>query len=267
MHGINCLGTDVSLPCTSPNGDNRGIRILCHNVFWFQGAPFAPEMPGGPVPQIFEEIVSFYRRMDPDVICLQEVQSEAVFGDLLSAFAMDGAYCPGGVLAQYGGVVMWKTGSTVSAPDWSNDPPQRMWQMAVAPGSGELTVCNVHLPSNRQLGRERSRVRRVEELRAATCGNPQVVAGDFNEAPGGGVGEFMRSAGFLDAAEVAGKADAPTSINGNRGDQIWIHTAIASRLVAYGAATDTDLVTSVPEKSHLSDHLPLWVDIEIGDGH
>jgi|GEM_PF-471354 endonuclease/exonuclease/phosphatase family metal-dependent hydrolase len=254
----------MSFPDTSPTGDIRRIRILCQNVFWFQGAPFAPEMPGEPVPQIFEDLVSLYSRLDPDVICLQEVQSEAVFGDLLSAFGMEGTYCPGGVLAQYGGVMMWKTGSKVADPDWLNDPPQRMWQMAVAPGSGELTVCNVHLPSNRQLGRERSRVQRVEELRAATSGGPNVVVGDFNEAPGGAVGEFMQSTGFLDAAEVTGKANAPTSINGNRGDQIWIQAAMANRLVAYGVATDTDLETSVPEKSHLSDHLPLWIDIEIG---
>jgi endonuclease/exonuclease/phosphatase family metal-dependent hydrolase len=243
----------------------KRLRILCHNVFWFQGAPFEPEMPGKPQGRVFEALVELYKGLNADVICLQEIQSETVFGDLKIALGMDGEYCRGGVLKQYGGTMMWKTGCRVTPYDWSNDPPQRMWQQARVPETGVLRVCNVHLPSNRQLGRERSKLRRIEELRSATQVGPQVFLGDFNEPPGGPVSDFMGSLGYMDAAEMTGRSKDPTSLNGNRGDQIWVSRFARDRMVGYGVLSARGLETSVVGKTHLSDHLPLWIEMEIDD--
>jgi len=248
---------------STEQGLKERFRILCHNVFWFQGVPFEPEVPGIPDAGVFEDLVAMYLDLDPYVICLQEIQSHEVFLSLKHALGMEGEYRAGGVLQQYGGSVLWKSGTGFGPCGWSDDPPQRMWQQATVPGSGKLLICNVHLPSNRQLGREGSRLRRIEELGVATLAEPSLVLGDYNEAPGGPVSEFMQSLGYLDVAEMVGRTQTPTSINGNRGDQIWLHGSAGNRLLGYDVIDIADMETGVSGKTYLSDHLPLWIDLEM----
>lgn len=241
------------------------ICILCHNAFWFQGAPFEPEAPGEPEDGVFRALVALYRGLNADAICLQEVQGEAVFRRLREALRMRGAFRAGGRLRQYGGAMLWRSGARVADSGGVEDPPQRMWQVArVSVDEGEVVVCNVHLPSARQLGRAAAAKRRVEELAAAVEAGPDVVAGDFNEAPGGPVGAFLAEAGYVDTAVLAGKEDTGTSLGGKRGDQIWVRAPWASRVIEYGVVPMAKLAASMDGKTHLSDHLPLWVRLEAG---
>ena len=127
-----------------------------------------------------------------------------------------------------------------------------------------VTVCNVHLPSARQLGREGAAVRRIEELAASIQSLPDVVLGDFNEPPGGAVTQFISRNGYQDAAVLMGRPDVPTSVGGSRGDQIWVRSDLRERVLEYGVLAKEDLAISLGEKVYLSDHVPLWVRLEAG---
>jgi endonuclease/exonuclease/phosphatase family metal-dependent hydrolase len=62
---------------------------------------------------------------------------------------------------------------------------------------------------------------------------------------------------------MVGRTQTPTSINGNRGDQIWLHGSAGNRLLGYDVIDIADMETGVSGKTYLSDHLPLWIDLEM----
>jgi endonuclease/exonuclease/phosphatase family metal-dependent hydrolase len=237
------------------------ITLLSHNIFWLQGVPFLTDRPEGPRPDVLDALVRIYNRVEPDVICLQEVQSAEAFDRIQSALGLQGAYCPGAVHPQYGGATLWESGRLVTDGLVAHDPPHRIRQLVevAIDGAPRLTVCHVHLPSNRQLGKEASALRRVEEIRAATASVPDVVVGDFNEFAGGKVSVFLTDSGYVDVAAARGMGDVPSSIGGRRGDQIWVRKDLEHRVAEYGVLRKEDLKTDLPGITHLSDHLPLWI--------
>ena len=239
------------------------VRIVTHNAFWFQGAPFATDQPGPPDAIVLAALVDVYRDLQPDVLAVQEVQDESAFAALGGALDLPGAYCPGGELVQYGGAVFDRAGGAIV--DWRTTPttPQRMWQVVSAAG---VRVCNVHLPSSRQLGVAAAAERRLAELRAALS---QLADGGvigrwgfrLGWPPGGPVTELLSSAGYIDAAVHTGQADLPTALGGGRGDQIWVHESLVERLAEYGVVPTGRFAADAPAKEHLSDHLPVWVEL------
>jgi len=246
------------------------MQILSHNCYWFQGHPFDSDAPGAPHEEIFPALVALYRRIGAGLVCLQEVQDEAAFRLLAGELGMDGRHTPGGALPQYGGAVLWRGGgggellidSAATGP-----PPQRMWQLARS-ASG-LVVANVHLPSARQLGSELAAAARVAEMETVLGADtsPDVVLGDFNEQPGGPVGGLLSERGYLDAAVLGDCAARPTALGGGRGDQIWIREGLRASLVEYAVPEPETLATGIAGKKYLSDHLPLWVVLDVEGGH
>lgn len=237
---------------------------MCHNAFWFQGRPYAPDRPGGAVPEILARLVQVYRRLEPDVLCLQEIQSEGVFQGLREQMEMPGAYCPGGALPQYGGAVLWREGELLS--DWrgGDDPPERMWQIVEAPfAGGVVRVANVHLPSSRHLGEERAAGRRLEEMETVASHGPapDMIVGDFNEQPGGPLGKLLAAHGYEDAAVLAGRTHIGTTPGNRRNDQIWVIQRFWDSVADYGATPNDEMVADVPGKEHLSDHFPVWIEL------
>ncbi len=241
------------------------LRIVTHNAFWFQGAPFAKDRPGQPAPAVLASLAELYRGLRPDVLAIQEVQDARSFDLLAEALPLPGRYCPGGELAQYGGAVFFPSGDYVA--DWRCSPlrPQRMWQVVqVAAGEAPaIQICNIHLPSSRQLDPAAAGPRRIEELCVALgqLRPPAVVVGDFNEPPGGPVGKHLGERGFLDAAELAGLGEKATALGGGRGDQVWIHNTLRDRLLEYAAVDRAALKAGGGEKEYLSDHVPLCVTL------
>ena len=243
----------------------RPLRIVCHNVFWFQGRPFASDRPDGAAPEILEPLVHLYHRLAPDALCLQEIQSRAVFEGLGERLGMTGAYCPGGTLAQYGGVVFWTSGGRVTDSRSLADPPERMWQIV---DIGAVRVANVHLPSSRHLGEGRAADRRLEEVRQVVDRDrrPDVVVGDFNEQPGGPLGKLLTDRGYRDAAALTGRTHIATTPAGRRNDQIWVIERRSDAVTDYGAVPDKEMRTDAPGKEHLSDHFPVWIELAVGPG-
>jgi len=246
------------------------LRIASSNCFWFQGRPFAPDRPGEPVPGILGPLAGLYRRLEPGLLCIQEVQSAAAFGAVSGAAGMAGSWCPGAELVQYGAAVLWSAGSAWRLAADSRraaPPPQRVWQVVELPAAGgALRVANVHLPSSRQLSEETAERRRREEMGAVLTHGADIVLGDFNEQPGGPLGEFLAGRGYFDAAALTGRAHLGTTPKGRRGDQIWVAERLRERVAGYGAVPGAEMRSDLPGKDYLSDHFPVWVDLDMAGG-
>ncbi len=242
------------------------LTILSHNVFWFQGAEFPTDKPGKPVPNVLEGLVRLYRAIAADVLCFQEIQDEGTFRLLGEALGLPGRYTPGGTLRQYGGATFWREGA-YRRDSLSCEPrPQRMWQLTDAsPGrAGAVCLCNVHLPSSRQLG-PAAGTRRLQELACMIEDEPRpmIILGDFNEMPGGPVGEYLASMGYCDAAAITGQTFRPSGLGDGRGDHIWVHSSLAERVIEYGVLPKERMIAAPAGEEYLSDHLPLWLTLEM----
>ena len=245
------------------------LTVLSHNVFWFQGVPFPSDRPPEPDVEVLQRLCAIYRALHPDVICLQEIQSRKTFERVSGTLGMSGCYCPGTALPQYGGAVFWRGdgGREVRNSQEAAVKTQRMWQMVeVQGGVGGVQICNIHLPSDRQLGPERAAAQRKAELEESirNCGaGLDLIVGDFNEQPAGPIAVCLEQNGYLDAAVVSEHADFPTTIGGGRGDCIWISRKMGGdRMLTHGVARRQDLACMDTGKSYLSDHLPLWITLE-----
>jgi len=236
------------------------MTILTHNVFWFQGVPFAGDEPGEPDGEIVNQLCVIYQQIGADVICLQEIQSRAAFDVVAERMGMDGCYCPGGSLVQYGGAVLWRSGCgrVIDDSRAASPVPQRMWQIVEI---GGLRLCNIHLPSARQLGAERAAAQRLAESQDAVgwCDmRPDVIAGDFNEPPGGPTGQWLARQGYVDAVATG----QVTRLHKGRLDYIWIKASIISDHLHRSAADWEQLACDHAGKEALSDHLPLWIVLD-----
>jgi endonuclease/exonuclease/phosphatase family metal-dependent hydrolase len=92
---------------------------------------------------------------------------------------------------------------------------------------------------------------------------PDVILGDFNEQPGGPLGDFLKDSGYADAAVLTGRQTLGTTPKSRRGDQIWVTSELIDQVRDYGVIPEAHMRTDLPGKEHLSDHFPLWVDLAI----
>lgn len=242
------------------------LRILSHNAYWFQGHPFSDSRPGPPNPPILGALARLYRELSPDAVCLQEVQDEPSFAEAASALKFEGHYCPGGRRPHYGGAVFWRRGRYLG--DWRDAPatPQRVWQVfevPLRPGVA-VSVAGVHLTSARHMSEAEASCTRVADL---TClldvgKKPIVIAGDFNEPPSGSASAFLAHQGYIDVATLVDDAPASTGVNKSRSDQIWLLESCLPAFRGFTAISWERLACHVPGKTTLSDHLPLYVDLD-----
>jgi len=242
---------------------NKNFRIVSHNAYWFQGVPFEGTNPGSPAPAIFAGLIEVYRSLQPDLLCLQEVQSAEVAEQLADALGMHAFHTPGKVRTQYG--VASLTSRTAGVADWQAHGKcvDRAWQLIcveVAPRT-TLTVANVHLPSGRQTSPEQTRRLQRAELLDVIGFEPDVLCGDLNDSPGGIVTETMQASGYVDAACLRRRENLPSNIAGWRGDYIWVHGRDANSVIEYGAFAGDFRPAEATGKTFLSDHLPIWIDL------
>ena len=244
----------------------KKFTVLSHNVFWFQGVPFLTDQPPSPNMDILERLCAIYKAVEADVVCLQEIQNRETFEAVAECLGMQGCYCSGKTLSQYGGALFWHRGRgrPLQNSDSSTVQTQRIWQTAelLTANNTSFTLGNVHLPSSRQLGAEGAAVQRVaelEELIDSFEGGLDMIVGDFNERPGGRIAACMERHGYVDAAVHFKRFDAPTNLSGGRGDYIWVKREMLSCVQAFDVVEKQDFVSRFSGKSYLSDHLPLWV--------
>lgn len=243
------------------------LRILSHNAYWFQGHPYPDSEPGDPCDPVLEGLVDLYRNIDPDVICLQEVQSEASFAAAVKALEYHGQYCPGARRIHYGGAMLWKRGDYLGDYRDTEAQPQRVWQLAEARlnGNARLPIASVHLTSTRHITEAEASCTRVADLAQMLERNPRpmVIAGDFNEAPSGSSSAFLAHLGYVDTATLVDDAPESTGVNKSRSDQIWIHQELLPAFRGFEAIGWDRLRCDIPGKVALSDHLPLRIDLDV----
>lgn len=243
----------------TPPGHRKRCTLVSHNVFWFQGVPFLTDQPAAPQAEIWKRLCEIYQTIQPDVLCLQEIQSDAVAQAVAERLGMAHVYHRGGNFPQYGGAVFsrWPMQEIAFPQDVSID--RVLLGVAVhLPDFPALHLANVHLPSSRQRGAEGGQTQRLLELSMLT-GKADLLLGDFNETPDGKSAAFLKERGYADVAEICGAGKEPSNIaaSGHRGDMIWLSENLTSRLDGYFVIPKEKLAFNDLEKTFLSDHLPV----------
>jgi endonuclease/exonuclease/phosphatase family metal-dependent hydrolase len=245
------------------------LRLVSHNAFWFQGFPFGGDQPGPANGDVLRALAGLYRELAPDVLCVQEVQSPETATALAEALEMEFVYAPGGGYPQYGAAVYspWPLAGRPSAAVEALD--RIILRVEVAPRErAPLLVANVHLPSNRQRGKAGGAAQRAAEVHVAVAPDPEtgrpvdVALGDLNEDPDGPCAGLLAGWGYADAALAQGMGEVASNVKGNkRGDQIWLAPDVARRLERYFVVDGERLAIGWGEKTALSDHLPIGIDL------
>ena len=246
----------------------KALTILSHNTFWFQGVPFLSDIPPEPDVGILRQLCDIYREVSPDIICLQEIQSQKTFELVSEYLEMPGCYNSGVMFPQYGGAVFWRphVGRQIYNSHCSSLKTQRIWQIVeLKTDNRHLRICNIHLPSNRHLGSEQAAVQRISELQDVIWNSgerPDIILGDFNEIPGNSTGTFLKTQDYIDTAILSNNGNIHTNISDKRGDYIWIDKQMTNCTLKYDVTTKQNLAFNAIDKQYLSDHLPLWITIE-----
>ena len=245
------------------------IKLVSHNVYWFQGHPFQGDRPETADPRILKRLAALYLEQQADILCLQEIQSREVFNSIALAAKMKGAFAEGRVYGQYGGCVCTRHEFEPEPP--ADCEPGALERMAllckVSAGQTALGIGNIHLTSGRQSGKDRAgaaRLREMEGIFHLAGGKIDILCGDFNEHAGGGVSRFLEENGYTNAASLGGKREI-ASLAGctSGGDQIWVRESMKDSVADYGVICDGFSISDVPGKKFLSDHLPVWIVVDV----
>ncbi|RJS85708.1 hypothetical protein CW702_00780 [Candidatus Bathyarchaeota archaeon] len=228
------------------------LKIVTHNVYWFQGSSFAEEKPGEPLEEVLKRLIDIYSRLNPDILCLQEIQSDRAAEEIAEKLRMRYFYTKGVLFPYYGGAIFLKEGVKVLRYQYSKKNVTRMWQklsVRLAPGK-TVTLCNLHLPSGRLLGKE-SLMYRLRDLKQVLNEgvDPDIVVGDFNEPPHGPVYEYMLWKGYIDIAK-----EEPTTLGETRVDYTWVHRRILKTILEYSVYRN---ILFAERNIFLSDHYPI----------
>jgi endonuclease/exonuclease/phosphatase family metal-dependent hydrolase len=205
--------------------------------------------------------VRVVRAINPDVLCLQEVPRHLLSGHRIAAFAARcGLYWSGGHRGSGGTTVMSSLRMDVT------DGQHRPLKVARLQRERGYAVSHVRLPGqpvavtfvsmHLSLDAGERAAHTATILEALPADEPLVVAGDLNEGPDGRAWKAI--AGRLRVASV----DAPTFPAANPGHRLDVIFASPQLPVMPTCTRDTveldraDLVAA-------TDHLPVWVDLDL----
>jgi len=244
------------------------LKIITHNVYWFQGFPSRwGEEKVDEFPDVLDALTQLYASAKVDVLCLQEVHRSDLAEKIACELNMTtNFHVPGGFRPDYGGVVMSR-GKAKYRDCVEVDGTPRHERVHVHASiecdKGELELAMLHLPSNRFADSlDSADAARVAELECALTESPRpnLVVGDMNCLPGSTPYQFMLDSGYIDVA-VATDDD---SAQKRRRDYIWLDKKHATRLKAFSVLDgETFSRTSVQgEIWHLSDHPPLLMELQ-----
>lgn len=244
------------------------MKILTHNVYWFQGHPtrWGAERVVE-VPKVVEALAALYRSLAPDLLCLQEVHRPALADTLARELGMTAwLHAPGGLRPDYGGTILSRRAATLEdrtrAPGLP--PHERVHLRAtLATGHGSLEVAMVHLPSNRFAGTGpgAGEAARMAELRRVLSDPPRpaIVLGDMNCRSDSAPCRLMAGSGYIEAGDATGTPPSPA----RRVDYIWIDRAWAGRAAAFAVPDGGAFARTSPggQPWRLSDHPPLLLEL------
>lgn len=247
--------------------DEFAVKILTHNVYWFQGHPsrWGRERVAE-APEVLNALTRLYAAADVDVLCLQEVHRSDLAETVARQLGMAAwLHAPGGLRPDYGGVVMSRREARLRDCTWPDDypPHERVHLRAAFEWDGEqFEMAAVHLPSNRFApSADAGDVARVAELRRVLAGadGPHLIVGDMNCPPGSSPYRFLLEAGYVDAATIA-DGDAARR---HRVDYMWLDERCADRLAEFAVLDSGAFCRTAPDGVawRLSDHPPLLMEL------
>lgn len=242
------------------------MRILTHNVYWFQGYPSRwGEERLIEAPEVLRDLIRLYSSAAVDVLCLQEVQRS----DLVETIARDlgmtsWLHAPGGRRPDYGGAILCRR--TAELRDVTRADGRALHERIHLRASlRDLTVpielAVLHLPSDRFVDSTcAGHAARVAELKRALDESPRpdVVVGDLNCGSDSPPYQTLSEYGYLDAALTAGQR-----VPKHRCDYVWVNEKFADRLVRF-TVLDKDTFCRTTQDGKvwwLSDHPPLVMEL------
>jgi endonuclease/exonuclease/phosphatase family metal-dependent hydrolase len=235
-------------------GETRKLKVLCYNLRFGELASL-------------EELAAFIRSVDPDIVALQEVDVMtyreraphqngknfiAELGyhtGMLSAYARTIDYAKGyygiGILSKY----PFASTRKILLPLVAGSKEQRAMLVADVelPGNKVFTFVSTHLDHTNGEVRQAQ----AKTLNKALKGNPHpmIVAGDFNARPKSPeISEGMKKWNTACNSDFTIPATGPRS----KIDYIF-----------YAPAGKWKPVSSETPRVTLSDHLPLWAELEL----
>lgn len=242
------------------------MRILSNNIYWLQGHP-APCIKPNPVSiGILNELQSFYSSLDLDIICLQEIQNSDTFDLLTKNIGKNGIYCPGNTFDWYGGAILSNNVQLINSTITCKDNADRFWAQAqVEYNQSQYKILTLHLPSNLNRDDESATLKRQDELNTILINNsPDIICGDFNQTPNDWLQSKMDDYDYCDAALINADDASPTCTrSGRRIDFIWVKKCHAHKVNSFRAVTNKEFASSTKDRIHISDHLPIILDIDL----
>ena len=241
------------------------LRIVSHNTFWFQGVPFYDDQPPAPEPLVLETLGRMYRKLGPDVLCLQEIHDECALEALSEELGMPYLYSAGRAFPQYGGAILSRWPMVLEPLNAEAQVDRMHMYVKLYVDDILINLANLHLPSNRHRGRDGGGRQRLLEINYAlnrADHRPDIVLGDLNEQPDGPCSDVLRSHSYVDTAVLCGAHNTGSGIGSrSRVDQVWLRFDCVSWLHAYFVLPPEKMAIEDHEKTHLSDHLPIGIDI------
>ena len=243
------------------------MKILTHNVYWFQGHPSRwGQEKVAEVPEVLEALTRLYASAGVDLLCLQEVHRDDLAENLAHELGMTAwLHAPGGLRPDYGGVIMSRTEAPFRDRTRADGhaPHERVHLRASLQwGEDQLELAAIHLPSNRFASSlDAGDAARIDELRRVLSepNRPNLIVGDMNCRPDSPPYRFMLEAGYLDASVVAGD----DTVLKQRVDYMWLDETWADRMAGFAVLNSGAFcrTTSEGDTWRLSDHPPLRMEI------
>ena len=236
------------------------MKILTHNVYWFQGQPSRwGQERVAEVPEVVAALTDLYAATAPDVLCLQEVHRS----DLAEVLARDlgmatWRHAPGGRRRDYGAVVMTRQPSQIGSHAIPHE--RTHLRASLSRSDRALELAAVHLPSNRfadsAAAGDNARICELERILSEP--RPHLVVGDMNCRPDSPPYRFMLDRGYVDAAVASGRDRLE-----HRVDYVWLDAGCADRLIAYAVLDSGPFKRVEPsgDEWQLSDHPPLLMEM------
>ncbi len=237
----------------------RLLILLSQNVYWFQGHPSENDMQEPVHEQAYYANLGLFKTLNPDVMVLQEIQSDSVAKRLAQDLEMEYFYQEGVELKRYGGAFLFKNHLNCQIKKTENYPFQRLHQLILL---GDFLISNVHLPSTRQLTSQEACAKRLAEMAFVVSQKPDLICGDFNETEKGQVYAFLTESGYTDTVlKNSYNNVATTTIKGRRGDFVFVKNERIHDLEDFRVIDLNDKKIYTPKEIFISDHFPTLIKI------
>lgn len=236
----------------SASAEAASLRIVSYNIHHAEGNDGRVDVP---------RIAAILRALEPDVVCLQEVDRNLprtdrrdlpaeLSAELGMAVVFDSNYDWEG--GEYGNatltslpIVSWENHAL---PNPGDAEPRGCLRTTLRVGTMEIDVWNTHLGLKSD-----ERIAQAEAIVAAVSDRPAILAGDLNDRPGSAPIAALTKL-FQDVAGDGGEATYPAEKARARIDYI-LATA------HFAAAAFRSVQT--PETAIASDHLPIVAELTL----